>query len=149
MADQFEPKKQVDPVLPPDFYRFICAYYFHQDSLSWSRTQNLLAVEAGILAVAFSKRGGLAILALTLGSVLVLLILHLILRDWQVRDQYLPYFDKFHEGYEIRLTTEPKGYWYRGSTIVQWISWSLIAFNLASAIYFLFEICPHLLHGGH
>jgi len=147
MPDQFEVKKHCESVSPTEFYRFISAYYFHQDSLSWSRTQNLLVIEAGVLAAAFSKHGWLAILALALGSVLVLLIWHLIQRDWQVRDQYNPYFDEFHKEWGVTLGVPARGYWYRGRHIVKAITWGVIVFNLCSIVGFAFEMYCKLKHG--
>ena len=148
MPDQFEVKKQCEPVSPAEFYRFIYTYYFHQDSLAWTRTQNLLVIEAGVLAAAFSKGGWLAIVALVLGSVLVLLVWHLIQRDWQVRDQYNHYFDEFHKEWGVTLGVPPKGYWYRGRHIIQAIAWSTIAFNLCSAVGFAFQLFCDLRRRG-
>lgn len=146
MPDQFEVKKQCESALPTDFYRFIYTSYFHQDNLSWSRTQILLVVEGGVLTAAFSKHGWLAVLALALGSVLVLLIWHLIQRDWQIRDQYNPYFDEFHKEWGVRLAVQAKGYWYRGQHIVQGITWSIIVFNLCAIVGFAFEMYCKLKH---
>lgn len=140
MPDQFKVTKRYESVTQEEFYRFIYTYYFHQDSLSWSRTQNLLVVEAGVLAAAFSQHGWLAILALALGSVLVLLIWHLIQRDWQIRDQYNNYFDRFHEDWGVTLGVPAKGYWYRGRHIVQAITWSVIFINLVFVVLFAFEM---------
>jgi hypothetical protein len=91
--------RDISTVRDEDFYRFACAYYLHQDKLSWSRTQILFAVEAAVLTAALSQsqRTWIAVAALVLGSVLVFLIWRLIQRDWEIRDQYLNFFDKFHK----------------------------------------------------
>jgi hypothetical protein len=140
MPDQFEVKKQCESVKPEEFYRFIYTYYFYQEGVSWTRTQNLLVVEGGVLAAAFSQHGQLAILALAGGSVLVFLIWRLIQRDWQIRDQYIPYFDEFHKDWGVKMALPAKGYWYRGRHIINAIIWSVIVFNLCSALGFAFSI---------
>ncbi|MGH9745219.1 MAG: hypothetical protein ACRD59_03815 [Candidatus Acidiferrales bacterium] len=140
MPEQFEVKKPCEPIENDDFYRFISAHYFHHDNLSWGRTQILFAIEAGVLVAAFNKRGWLAIAALVLGSLLVFLIWRLIQRDWQVRDQYLKYFDEFHKPWEVMLRTRPKSKWYSGRHIVEFVTFSIIVFNLCSAVIFAFEL---------
>jgi hypothetical protein len=149
MSDQFDVKKACGSVDKSDFYRFIYTYYFHQDTLSWRRTQILLVAEAGILAAAFNKHGWLAILALSLGSLLVFLIWRLIQRDWQVRDQYNKYFDECHAEWGVRLTVQPRTEWYRGGRIIGFVSWGVIVFNLCSAIGFGSEIYCRYRHGLH
>jgi len=140
MPDQFEVKKACGPISESEFYRFIGAYYLHQDTLSWSRTQNLFAVEAGVLVAAFTRHGWLALLALLLGSGLVFLIWRLIQRDWQIRDQYNPYFDEFHKAWGVTLGVPPKNRWYRGHHIVKIIYCSMIALNLCFAFCFALEL---------
>jgi hypothetical protein len=150
ILDKFELSdygKHIPPVKDDEFYRFACAYYLHQDSLSWSRTQILFAVEGAALAAALSQRTSIAVLALLSGSVLVFLIWRLVQRDWQVRDQYLNFLDKFHkftEDSKIKMTVDPKGYSYRGSSITQFIILALIAINFLWATVLLW---PHI--AGH
>ncbi len=150
MPDQFEPPEEVNwgAIDEKEFYRFIYTYYFHQDALSWKRTELLLAVEAGVLAAAFAQRSSVAVavVALVGGSVVVFLIWRLIQRDDQVRDQYNRYFKKFHEKLIAdptmpdRIMTVPaKTRWYRGGHIIRFIIWSLITFNLLCANGFLWH----------
>jgi hypothetical protein len=142
MPDQFEPPEGInwEAIDEKDFYRFICSYYLHQDASSWKRTELLFAVEAGVLAAAFSQRASIAVTALIGGSILVFLIWRLIQRDDQVRDQFNRYFKKFHEKLvadpampDRIMTVPPKTKWYRGGHIIRFIIWSLIAFNLLCA----------------
>jgi hypothetical protein len=150
MPDQFEPPEGIswEAIDEKDFYRFICAYYLHQDALSWKRTELLFAVEAGVLAAAFSQRTSpaVAITALLGGSILVFLIWRLIQRDDQVRDQFNRYFKGFHQKFVAdpampdRVMAVPaKTSWHRGGYIVRFIIWSLIAFNLLCVNGFLWR----------
>jgi len=155
MPDQLEPPEGLnwEAIDEKEFYRFAYTLYFHQDKLSWSRTQILFAIEAAVLAVAFVQRVSVAVsvAALLVGSALAFLIWRLIQRDWQVRNQYDLYLKRFH----ARLITDPrmrdrtmvvppKSNWYRGGYIVPLIVWSLIAFNVLCAIGFLWHrYCTH------
>lgn len=82
--------------LDNEVYRFLVTYYLHQDKLSWSRTQTLVVVEAGLLAASFAKGGLIAIISLLIGSIVIWLIWRLIQRDWEIRDQNLEIIDKVH-----------------------------------------------------
>ena len=147
MTDQFEPPlDKIQPIEANEFYRFVCALYLQRDTLSWSRAQLIFAVEAGVLAGAFSNKDSAIyfVPALIAGSVVIFLIWRLVQRDWQVRDQYNLYFDKFHKEFlneQINsgriMTVAPKSRWYRGAFILKFIIWSLITFNLFCVVAFL------------
>lgn len=71
-----------------EIYRFFGNAFISQNELSWSRTQILFGVEAGILTASFSNGGLYGAFILFCGTVLICKIWRLILRDWQLRDYY-------------------------------------------------------------
>ena len=148
MPDQFQPPEGInwEAIDEKEFYRFMYTYYFHQDVMAWKRTELIFAVEAGVLAAAFSQRAPVAVLALMGGSIIVFLIWRLIQRDEQVRDQYNRYFKNFQAKFikdpamPDRIMAVPaKTRWHRGGYIAQVIVWSLIIFNLVCVSGFLWR----------
>jgi len=122
--------------LDREVYRFLVTQYLYEDQLSWSRVQTLVAVEAGLLAAAFAKRGLVAILALVVGSLLIALIWRLIERGWEVRDQNLKILDQVHKPRQIRMVKTARGVFWRGSCIIRLTVGLIIFANLALALLF-------------
>ena len=107
-------------------------YYLYQDRLSWSRTQTLVVVEAGLLAASYRCIGApLAVFILLFGTLIVWFIWQLIQRDWQVRDQNLKdHLDKVHQDKGIKMVDEAHHWYCRGSIIGPFIVYALLALNI-------------------
>ena len=133
--------------VPPDqIYNYMINYYLHQDRLSWSRTQTLIVIEAGLLATSYRLiNTPLSVIILFLGTPIIWFIWRLIKRDWDVRDQNLdPYVDSVHKYKDpcIKMVKTAPNWWSRGSIILPLIVYSLIALNI------LLLICYSLLLAG-
>ena len=94
-----------------DVYHFFQRYYFHQDQLSWGRTQVLLAVQAGTLAASFSVHSRyLAVLVLLLGLWLTTMVYLVMRRDWEIQAWlFTRYLEPAHRrcGFESELAPVP------------------------------------------
>jgi hypothetical protein len=132
----FKPKK----VPASEVYRFLYTYFIHLDRLLWSRIQAIVAIEVATLAGATAARHeGEAILGmfvLAAGTLLVLLIYGLILRDREIRDSYFAHLDSVNQPLKIRFTCEPEFRCRKGSTILRVIVWGLIFGNVGLAVYY-------------
>jgi hypothetical protein len=89
---------------------WLTRYYLHQDQMSWSRQQTIVAVEASILAATFfidGKSHGVAswwtAAPIVFGSAIIFLLSLLTYRDWEIRDQDLKILDDVHIAYGIRM----------------------------------------------
>jgi len=143
MPEQPDVKKFFGPIGESDFYRFACSFYFHQDSLSWSRTQMLFAIEAATLATVFSKRDWVVPLSTAFGSILVFLLWRLILRDWEIREQYAGYIGDFHRALPVELVAKPKIRCFGGRYIMRFIMLFLMFINACSCgFWFVYKFFP-------
>lgn len=132
-----------DGGLDKEVYRFLVTYYIYQDQISWSRTQILFLVEAGLLTAAFAKKSYLAGVTLTAAIILIALIWLLVERDWQIRDQHLAVLDRVHDPRGITMTVPPKFTFWRGTFILRLIFASLIVVDILLALTFLIcEVQP-------
>lgn len=126
-----------------EIYRFFTTYYLHQDKLSWSRAQTMVAIEAGVLAAAFSKVGSnnnmghLPWIVLLFGTFLIFLIYRLSRRDREIGDHVLEILDKFHIPKNIRVKPEPRNRWWRGRWILSIAVKIIIGINLIFSILFI------------
>jgi hypothetical protein len=124
-----------------EMYRFLGALYLHQDQMGWSRTQTLVAIEAGVLAAAFYIKWWLSPLILGLGTVLVWWMFALIRRDWQVRKHVAGHLDSVHRTYDFRLIPreiEPGAA--KGKRIVTRVRNLLIVVNCVLIVLRLLEL---------
>ena len=137
MDDQDKSKPDMSDVKGPDVYRWLTTYYLHQDRLSWSRMQTIVAVEAGILAAAFHMDVMASIVPLVIGTVVIILIWRLILRDWEVRDQDLNVLDLVHKPRGIKVTCTPNRRITKGKTVLPLLMWTLVSLNVVLAMLFL------------
>lgn len=97
-----------------EVYRFITTQYQHQNQLSWSRLQTIFAVETATLTGAFAKPGFYGNAAILLGTVIIVILYLMVIRDWQVRDQNTNLLDAVHQPRNIKLIVKPKFWWLRG-----------------------------------
>jgi hypothetical protein len=126
----FDPKK----VGEADVYRFLCSLFIHQDNLSWSRTQAILAIEgaslAGSLVLGNGGHGVLMRALLFFGSIALGLFWLLLYRDQIMRDHLLrKYLDRVHTQFHIRISPELRDF-QRGRYIIAGIVVSLVLLNL-------------------
>jgi len=129
--------RKLTEVSDDQVYNWLTRYLLHQDQLSWSRTQTLVAVEAGVLAAAFYLNGKSSAVPLLLGGFIVWLLWCLIRRDWQVRDQDLLKLDDVHRAYGIRVTISPPVPWWSGSKVALTLIWLITITNIVLAILFV------------
>jgi len=112
-----EPEKLVanpdSKVSQDQVYNWLTRYYLHQDQLSWSRLQTIVAVEASALAASFyldGKNEGVAswapMVALVFGSVVTFLLWLAVYRDWEIRDYTRKHLDTVHATFGLRMTSE-------------------------------------------
>jgi hypothetical protein len=130
-------KRKLTDVHDDAVYQWLTSYLLHQDQLSWSRTQTIVAVEAGVLAGAFYLNGRAAVIPLLLGAVVIWLCWSLICRDWQIRDQDLSKLDDVHEQFGIRVICDEQHPWWSGKKVSRFLIWVMIAVNIALAAFFL------------
>ncbi len=123
-----------------DIYNYLMKYYLQQDQLSWSRIQSLGVVEGGVLVAGYQLGPTWGLFALVIGSAIVFLILLLIRRDWQLRDQNLELLDTVHQPKGIRMIIEAKPKFTGGSSILSYIVWMLLMANLTLICWHLY---PH------
>ncbi len=127
--------RMLEQVNAVEIYRTAVSHYLHSNRLSWSRAQAITVIEGGIFAAAFYLRNWQGALTLCGGSVLVVIFWVLIERDWEIRDQHLPFLDKIHETTGIRMREDPKQGSLSGHEIVQCTMELLILLNTAFAMY--------------
>jgi hypothetical protein len=141
MEDQPTTKSPRVLTLPNDaeIYNFLTRYYLHQDQLSWSRIQTIVAIEGAVLAGALAKGGLLACGLLAFGALVIWLLWKLINRDWQVRDQDLDLLDQVHKPKGIRLTTPPIPSWASGQRLLSVLVGLIMGFDALVAVVFLFR----------
>lgn len=130
------PEEQWTPNIPDaEIYRHLVTYYLYQDQMAWSRTQALMAVEAGVLASALSRPGGIALGALLLGTLIVVFIRRLVIRDFEIRDQNEAILDRVHESKGIQMITPARSRWWRGRFILTVIFYIILYINLGFIVY--------------
>jgi len=118
-------------------YQWLTAYFLHQDRVSWSRIQTIVAVEAGILAAAFALDCRASLVPLVVGTFLIGCVWRLVRRDWQIRDQDLAKLDLVHKPRGIRITKRAANVLWSGAGMLKLLMWSLGLINLALALLFL------------
>jgi len=138
------------PVVPSEneVFRLLGTYWIYQDQIGWSRTQTLVAVEAGVLAGAFAKTGALSVVILILGALLVAYLYRLILRDWQIRDSIGNKLGPILNQYGVDLLPPPSSGLPRGRTLVRHITWGVVFGNLLLATIRLVELSEPYLSTG-
>jgi hypothetical protein len=135
------------PMVPSEneVFRLLGTYWIYQDQIGWSRTQTLVAVEAGVLAGAFAKAGALSVVILILGALLVGYLYRLILRDWQIRDSLGNKLGPILNQYGVDLLPPPSPGLPRGRTLVRRITFGVVGGNLLLATIRLLELSePYL-----
>lgn len=123
-----------------EVYRFLTAQFLHQNQLSWSRLQTQFAVEAGILAWFFShgrcESICIATIGMLLGTAAVFFLYMLVLRDWEIRDQYRDDLNLFNQKLGIsKIITDPKLGWRTGRNIAKILTYGCIITNIALLVH--------------
>ena len=133
-----EMKRRLANVTDDAIFQWLTSYYLHQDSLSWSRTQTILAVEAGVLAAAFYLDGRASVVPLVLGAAVIWFFWSLMNRDWEIRDQDLEnQLDRVFKPRGIRVEKCESRWWRKGETVSKILIWATILANLALSLLFL------------
>lgn len=95
-GEQLAPKEVAALIPASEYFRFLGAFYIHQDQLSWSRIQTVIAIEVAVLAVAFSRQGAISPLVCLLGGVGIVGVFWLMSIDRAVRDQVASEMQALH-----------------------------------------------------
>ena len=135
--DQQTDGRKLTKVSDDAVYQWLTTYLLHQDQLSWSRTQTIVAVEAGVLAAAFYLDGRASVMPLLLGSGVIWLFWCLMRRDWQVRDQDLSKLDDVHGPFGIRVTQDEPVPWWSGKKVSTFLIWAMITANVVLSALFV------------
>jgi hypothetical protein len=131
------PSFRPELVSSSEVYRCLYTSYLHQDRLAWSRTQALVAIEAGLVAAAFSQKGLFAALILVTGTLLLYLIWRLIRRDFDNRDMHRDVLDRVHKPLGISMGKQPPcPAWAYGRRIIGIVFVALAIVNILLAMYF-------------
>lgn len=131
------PSFRPEQVSSSEVYRCLYTSYLHHDRLAWSRTQALVAIEAGLVAAAFSQKGLFAVFILLAGTLLLYLIWRLIHRDFENRDMHRDALDRVHKPLGISMGKQPPcPAWAYGRKIIRIVFIVLATANILFAIYF-------------
>jgi hypothetical protein len=124
-----------------EIYRFLGAYFLHQDQLSWARVQSLIPVEAGALASGFAVRNAhLAALILLLGSWLVYRIYLVIRRDWEIQWHiFANILEPAHDQRNLKVRPIPKHPSLSGQVILRRVIAGIMAVDWSAALLFLLQ----------
>jgi len=133
-ATPLTPEPGQSLVLANEVYRLLGTYYIYQDQIGWSRIQTIVAVEAGVLAGALSRKGILGPLALVLGTLLLHWLYRLIRRDWQVRDHTAGLLADVNKAYGFDFTPPPTLGVLRGRVVLARLQTGIVAVNLTLAL---------------
>jgi len=140
-------------------YSALVSFYLHKDQLLWSRTQLLIAVQAGVLASGYHfKSIWLGPIVMVLGALLTFMFLQLVEKDRSSRDANLELMEtlehclipdsiKNHleskgKRWKVRYV-EPSGIWWaimRGRVVIRVIIFAFMAVDIILAGLYIFAV---------
>lgn len=138
MSSDLQEKFQSDRVSSNEIYKFLTAHWHHHNQLSWSKLYIMLALESATLAASdklSSQSPNLACALLLIGTAVGIILYRLMLRDWEVRDEYTQKLDMVHDLFGIRMIPRSKGPFLHGHSLLLLLVLLLGLTNMIAALW--------------
>lgn len=135
LREKFQDK---DPVSSDELYKFFTAHWHHHNQLSWSKLYIMLALESATLAASdrlSHQNPNAACVLLFVGTLVGIILYRLILRDWEIRDEYTKKLAIVHKPFDIFMIPPSEGPLKHGQSLLLLLIALLGLTNLAAALW--------------